>query len=84
MINNLSSFLNTLRQKINKGELQRKKIADAVFIHLGIEVPTTSITVRGSSAHIKGSSALKQELTQKKVLILETLKKDRVILEDIH
>lgn len=84
MINNLSSFLNTLRQKINKGELQRKKIADAVSIHLGIEIPTTSITVKGNSASISGSSSLKQELKQKKSLILETLKKDGVNLEDIH
>lgn len=82
-MNNLSSFLQTLRQKINKGELQRKKIAETISKYTGVEIQVSSITVRGGVAHTRLSGAFKQELLQKKTLILESLNKEGILLEDI-
>ncbi len=82
-MNNLSSFLQILRQKINKGELERKKIAETVLKHIGAEVEIKKITTHRGVVRIQGSSSLKQELFQKKPLILEELRKGGILVEDI-
>lgn len=82
-MDHFSTFLQNLRQKINKGELERTKIANSISVHLGIEIPASAISIKNNTVHVKVSSTIKQELSYKKEEILEDLKKQGVTVKSI-
>lgn len=82
-MDHFSTFIQSLRQKINKGELERKKIADIISIHIGVDVKTKDLHIKNNTVRVSVSGAIRQELSFKKESILEAFKKEGLSIKTI-
>jgi hypothetical protein len=63
-MDHFSTFIQSLRQKINKGELERKKIADIVSIHIGVDIKTKDLHIKNNTVRVYKVSDIEKLLME--------------------